>query len=130
MTDLHNDALARVATLEARVEALEAVQELLLRLLSTTRPLAGVLEHYSATETQEQAFYRLLDTMAGRIAGAERDRPSFAFFEMQVNEIFPDLRGDREFVQLLIDTLRVERPAYRTLHGYMVAHHWPSWSAT
>jgi hypothetical protein len=129
MTNLRNDALAHVASLEARVEALEAVQELLLRLLSTTRPLAGVLEYYSATETQEQACYRLLDTLAGRTGGAERDRPSFAFFEMHVNEIFPDLRGDREFVQLLIDTLRVERPAYRTLHQYMVAHHWPSWSA-
>lgn len=129
MTDVGNDALARVATLEARVEALEAVQELLLRLLSTTRPLAGVLEYYSATETQEQEFYRLLDTLAGRIDGAERDRPSFASFEMHVNEIFPHLRGDREFVQLLIDTLRVERPAYRALHQYMVAHRWPSWSA-
>ncbi len=129
MTDVRNDALARVATLEARVEALEAVQELLLRLLSTTRPLAGLLEHYSATETQEQAFYRLLDTMAGRTGGAERDRPSFAFFEMQVDEIFSHLRGDREFIQLLIDTLRLERPAYRVLHQYMVAHNWPTWSA-
>jgi hypothetical protein len=129
MTDVRNDSLERVTSLEARVEALEAVQELLLRLLSTTRPLAGVLEYYSATETQEQAFYRLLDTMVGRTGGAERDRPSFAFFEMNLNEIFPHLRGDREFVQLLIDTLSVERPAYRTLHQYMVAHHWPTWSA-
>lgn len=129
MTDVGKDALARMATLEARVEALEAVQELLLRLLSTTRPLAGVLEHYSATETQEQAFYRLLDNLAGRTGGPGKNRPSFAFFEMQVNEIFPNLRGDREFVQLLIDTLRVERPAYRALHQYMLAHHWPSWSA-
>jgi len=129
MTDAGKDALGQIAALEARVEALEAVQELLLRLLSTTRPLAGVLEHYSATETQEQAFYRLLDTLAGRTAGPARDRPSFAFFEMQINEIFPQLRGDREFVQLLIDTLKVERPAYRALHQYMVANHWPSWSA-
>jgi hypothetical protein len=128
MTDVGKDDLARMATLEARVEALEAVQELLLRLLSTTRPLAGVLEHYSATETQEQAFYRLLDNLAGRTGGSVKDRPSFAFFEMQVNEIFPNLRGDREFVQLLIDTLRVERPAYRALHQYMLAHNWPSWS--
>ena len=129
MTDVDNDPLARLAALDARVEALEAVQELLLRLLSTTRPLAGVLGHYSATETQEQAFYRLLDNLAGRTGGSGKDRPSFAFFEMQVNEIFPNLRGDREFVQLLIDTLRVERPAYRALHQYMLAHNWPSWSA-
>ena len=129
MTDEDNDPLARLAALDARVEALEAVQELLLRLLSTTRPLAGVLGHYSATETQEQAFYRLLDNLAARTGGSVKDRPSFAFFEMHINEIFPHLRGDREFVQLLIDTLRVERPAYRALHQYMLAHHWPSWSA-
>ena len=60
--------------------------------------------------------------------GSVKDRPSFAFFEMHINEIFPHLRGDREFVQLLIDTLRVERPAYRALHQYMLAHNWPSWS--
>jgi hypothetical protein len=37
------------------------------------------------------------------------------------------MRGDREFIQLLMDTLRVERPAYRDLHGFMVTHHWPVW---
>jgi hypothetical protein len=30
-------------------------------------------------------------------------------------------------VQLLIDTLRVERSAYRELHDFMAAHHWPVW---
>ena len=129
MSDTPNDALARVADLEGRVEQLEAVQELLLRLLSTTRPLAGVLEQYGATETQEQAFYQVLDGLATRTDGPERDRPSFAFFQMRVDEIFPELRGDREFIQLLIDTLKVERPAYRTLHQYMRAHGWPSWNA-
>ena len=69
MSDTSNDPLARVADLEARVEQLEAVQELLLRLLSTTRPLAGVLEQYGATKTQEQAFYQLLDGLADRTNG-------------------------------------------------------------
>src|SRR5437762_732104 len=113
------DPGARLDALEARVVELEAVQELIMRLLSTTRPLAGVLEQYGATETQEQALYALLDTLAERARGPARDRPSFAFFEMHVNEIFPALRGDRQFVQLVVDTLRVERPAYRTLHTYM-----------
>ena len=127
MADMTNptDALARVTALEARVEELEAVQALVLRLLSTTRPLAGVLEQYGATETQEQALYRLLDTLTDRMRGLERDRPSFAFFEMRVDEIFPELRGDREFLQLVIDTLKVERSAYRALHGFMTAQGWP-----
>jgi hypothetical protein len=127
MTDTRDDALARVTDLEARVEELEVVQALLLRLLSATRPLAGVLEHYGATETQEQAFYQLLDNLTGRVVGPERDHPSFAFFEMGVSEIFPHLRGDRDFMQLLIDTLRVERTPYRTLYQYMSARRWPSW---
>src|SRR5262249_42543540 len=124
MADTTND---RLEQLEGRVQELEAVQALLLRLLSTTRPLAGVLEQYGATEKQEQALYALLDNIAERTAGPARDRPSFAFFEMGVYEIFPALRGDREFVQLILDTLRVERTAYRTLHAYMTEQGWPSW---
>jgi len=43
---------------------------------------------------------------------------------MHVGEILPALRGNREFLQLLMDTLKVERPAYRELHEYMAAHGW------
>ena len=25
------------------------------------------------------------------------------------------------------DTLKIERPAYRALHDYMIARHWPVW---
>ena len=41
-----------------------------------------------------------------------------------VGEILPSLRNDREFLQLLIDTLSVERPAYRELHAYIVKSGW------
>ena len=30
-------------------------------------------------------------------------------------------KGDREFLELLLDTLKVERCAYRELHEYMTA---------
>ena len=40
---------------------------------------------------------------------------------MKVAEIFPSLRGDREFLELLLDTLKLERCAYRELHEYMTA---------
>ena len=43
---------------------------------------------------------------------------------MHVGEILPALRGNHEFLQLLMDTLKVERPAYRELHEYMTAQGW------
>jgi hypothetical protein len=121
------DLSARVAKLEDRVEELLMIQNLLLRLASTTRPLATLLQQYGATETQEQALYRLLDRVRDGVKGSERDRMSFAIFRRGFSEIFPVHRDDREFIQLLIDTLKVERPAYRELHTYMTAHRWPVW---
>ena len=43
-----SDVAARVAALEREIQELKAVQELLLRLLSTTRPLSSMLEYYGA----------------------------------------------------------------------------------
>src|SRR5262245_3133580 len=121
------DLGARVAQLEAQMDEMRVMHDLVLRLLSTTRPLARVLEQYGANETQEQALYRLLDRMNERIRGPERDRTSFGLFKRGLFEIFGARNDDREFVQLLIDTLKIERPAYRELHHYMVSHRWPVW---
>ena len=60
MTDTP-DLAARVAQLESQMDELRVMHDLVLRLLSTSRPLARVLEQYGANETQEQALYRLLD---------------------------------------------------------------------
>jgi len=117
-----------LANLDARLREVEALQTLILRILSTTKPLDPVLEQYGATETQAQAFYRLLDDLAARAMGQDEDnRPSFGYFELKVNEIFPQLRKNREFVQVILDTLKLERPAYRELHAYTAAQGWPSW---
>jgi len=121
------DLAARVAALETEIAELKAVQSLLLRLLSTTRPLAGVLEYYGATESTEQALYRFLDELVERARGPEHGRPVFSAFQVRIGGLFPQLRGDRQFMQLLIDTLKVERPAYAELHRYMTEHHWPVW---
>lgn len=122
------DLTARVAHLETEMAELRTMHDLVLRLLSTSRPLARVLEQYGANETQEQALYRLLDRLNERLRGPERDRTSFGVFKRGLFEIFGAARqDDREFVQLLIDTLKIERPAYRELHQYMVAHRWPVW---
>jgi hypothetical protein len=117
-----------LASLDARLKEVEALQTLILRILSTTKPLDGVLEQYGATETQGRAFYRLLDDLAARAKGQDQDnRPSFGYFELQMNEIFPQLRRNREFVQMILDTLKLDRPAYRELHVYTTAQGWPAW---
>jgi hypothetical protein len=114
--------------LDARLREIEAVQQLILRILSTTKPLDNVLEQYGATDTQERAFYVMLDDMTARTSHQPEDQPSFAFFVMRVQDIFPALRNDREFINLLVDTLRMERPAYRALADYAKAHGWPAWT--
>ena len=121
MANTPNKATPTLDDLDARLREVEAVQELILRLLSTTKPLENVLEQYGATDTQEHTFYQLLDELAVRARGREKDRPTFNYFLMKVEEIFPSMRSDREFVEIVIDTLKVERPAYRELHAYMVA---------
>ena len=110
--------------LEARVAHLEMMQDLLFRLMSMTRPLSNVLEQFGATRTQEQELLKFLDELVERARGPERGRPSRAHFEMHVGEILPALRGNHDFLQLLMDTLKVERPAYRELHEYMTAQGW------
>lgn len=120
-----SDLRARVSDLDARVREMEALQELMLRIMATTKPLDALLERSGATATQEQAVYKLLDDLVARMDGRPEDRPTFAYFEMKLGSIFPALRRDKEFIALLIDTLKVERSAYRDLHRYMTANGWP-----
>ena len=127
MTDSPADLAARVAELDARVRELEAVQQLILRIMSTTKPLDAVLEHYGATQSQGQAFYKLLDDLVLRARGSEQDQPTFGYFVLQLDRVFPALRNDRGFIQILIDTLKLERPAYRKLYAYAIANGWPTW---
>jgi hypothetical protein len=122
-----SDVLGRVEALEAQVAELKSVQDLLMRLLSTTRPLANLLEYYGATDAAEQALYGLLDELLAASRGPKPRHPTFSFFQMRLGEIFPALRADRAFVQTLIDTLKVDRPAYRELHAFVAAHGWPRW---
>ena len=128
MTDNTADLAARVAELDARVRELEAVQQLILRIMSTTKPLNAVLEHYGATQSQEQAFFKLLDDLVARADGREQDRPTFGYLELQLGHIFPALRNDRGFIQIVLDTLKLERPAYRSLYAYAIAQGWPTWT--
>jgi acetyl-CoA carboxylase alpha subunit len=129
MAERDDEIAGKLADLDARLAEVETLQQLILRLLSITKPLDSVLEQYGATESQERAFYRLLDDLAVRARGREAERPTFAYFVSQLGTMFPPLRGDRQFVELVIDTLKLERPAYRALHGYMAAQGWPAWAS-
>src|SRR3989442_7583731 len=97
MTHTGNKATPTLDDLDARLREVEAVQQMILRLLSTTKPLETVLEHYGATDTQERAFYPLLDELCVRARGREQHRPTFAYFLIEVVDIFPSFRCDREF---------------------------------
>lgn len=57
---------ARVAALEAKVQELEAMLTLALRLLSVERPVSAILERFGATEAEDLAVHELLDSLAGR----------------------------------------------------------------
>ena len=115
-----------IADLDARLRTVEAMQDLILRLLATIKPLDNVLDQFGATDTQERALYALLDDLVVRAKGRENERPTYAYFEMKLGDIFPAHRRDRQFAQLILDTLKVERAAYRELHEYMAANNWPA----
>ena len=122
MPDSRDD---RIIDLEAKVAQLDMIQQLLLRLMSITHPLSNVLAQFGADASQEQDMMQLLDELATRVRSLDREhQPSFDYFQTRVGEILPALRSDREFLRLLIDTLRVDRAAYRDLYDYMVVHDW------
>ncbi len=117
----------RLTELEAHVEQLEMLQQLMLRLLSIMHPLSNVLAQYGATSSQEQELMQYLDQLATRVHSLERTRqPTVDEFQERMGEILPALRKDIEFLRLVMDTLRVERVAYRDLHDYMHAQGWPA----
>lgn len=67
---------AQVAALEAKVAELESMQQLLLRLMSTTRPLDGPLDFYGATESTRQALHQLLDEQLAAVRGPKNRHPT------------------------------------------------------
>lgn len=119
---------ARLSALEAKVQELETLVNLALRLLSVQRPVSALLERYGATESEELAVQRLLDEVAVRAERGGLEAPSFPGFLHELDMKFPAIRGDREFVSLLLDTLRLDRAAYQKLHTYVTSHGWPLWS--
>ena len=116
-----DDIAGRVASLESKVQELDELVNLALRMLAMASPVTSLLNSYGATETESLAVHRLLDDVAKRAAGGGLGRPSYPGFEDRLFEVFPSTRGNREFVRLLLDALKIDRPAYQALHEYVLA---------
>src|SRR5258705_12833502 len=109
----------RLSELEAHVEQLDMLQQLMLRLLSIMHPLSNVLAQYGANATQEQDLLQYLDQLAERVHSLERTRrPTVEEFQERMGEILPALRKDIDFLRLVMDTLRVEPAASREPPDY------------
>jgi hypothetical protein len=125
MTDSDRD---RIAALEAKVLELDTLVNLALRLLAVEKPVSRLLERFGATEAEDLAVHALLDDVSRRAEKGGMYAPSFSGFVNELVERFPVVRGDEQFVALLIDTLKLDRPAYQRLHAYTAAEGWPRWS--
>ncbi len=65
--------------------------------------------------------------MATRAERGGMYAPSFGGFVSELAERFPVTRDNRQLVELLLDTLKSDRPAYQKLHAYITAQGWPRW---
>jgi len=117
-----NDIDQRLSRLESKVEELDRLVNLALRLLALNKPVAALLESYGATDREARAVHELLDDLATRAEKGGIHAPSWGGFEHQLFERFPKIRGDRDFVSQLLDTLKLDRSAYQKLHAYASSH--------
>jgi hypothetical protein len=125
---MSNDVEARLAALEARLDEVETLANLALRLLAVEKPVAALLRQFGANESQELAVHTLLDDVAARAEQGGMYLPSFRGFTTDLFARFPAVRNNREFVALLIDAMKVDRPTYQKLHDYAMKNGWPQWS--
>src|SRR5689334_4020542 len=125
MADIPQD---RLAALEAKVQELDTLVNLALRLIAVEKPVSTLLERYGATEAEDLAVHALLDDVARRAEQGGMYAPSFGGFVNELVQRFPAARGDRQLVTLLLDTLKIDRPAYQRLHAYTSAAGWPQWT--
>ncbi len=128
MDSTTEDHEARIAALEAKVQELEALVNISLRLSSAEKPVAALLGRFGATESETLAVHALLDDVLKRVQAGGFYTPSFAGFLSDLVKVCPAARGDREFVTLLLDILKMDRPSYQQLHAFVTAQGWPDWT--
>ena len=122
-----DDPQDRIAALEAKVQELDTLVNLALRLLAVEKPLSALLARCGASEAEDRAVHALLDDVIKRVEAGGIYTPAFSGFLRDLEARFPAVKGDRELVSLLLDTLKVERPAYRKLHAFVCVQGWPHW---
>jgi hypothetical protein len=115
----------RMIALESRIDDLETLVNLALRLIAVENPVSALLRRYGATAAEDAAVHALFDDLVARSERGGMYSPSFSGFENELFDRFPKVRGNREFVSLLLDTLKLDRPAYQKLHAYIVRAQWP-----
>ncbi len=103
--------------LQGRVTQLETQLSAVLGILALSRPAAMVLSRSGVDEAQQQAFYGLIDDMTMRVESG--CSVSYADFEERVSELVPSRRGDRRFFESLIEALKLERPASKSMLDYL-----------
>ena len=128
MNSVNDDHEARIAALEAKVLELETLIDISLRLPAAEKPVTTLLTRFGATEAETIAVHALLDDVLKRAQAGGFYTPSFAGFVSDLVKVCPAARGDREFVALLLETLKVDRPSYQQLHAFVAAEGWPQWT--
>jgi hypothetical protein len=127
MDDRTQDHEERIAALENKVQELEALVNISLRLSAAEKPISALLSRFGATEAETLAVHALLDDVLKRVQAGSFYTPSFAGFFRDLCKICPTARDDRQFVALLLDTLKVDRPSYQQLHVFVTEQGWPDW---
>ena len=118
----------RIAALEATVQELDTLVNPALRLLAVEKPVSTLLERVGATAAEDLAVQALLDDLTPRAEQGAMYAPSFGGFVNKLTQPFPAARDNRLFVDLLIDALKIDRPADRRLRDDASDRGWPHWT--
>jgi hypothetical protein len=108
---------SQVTELQARVMDLETKLNTALGILALTRPAATVLRRCGADKEQQEEFFRLVDEMTKRVETGFS--VSYSDFEERVLELVPGKRGDRKFLEVLIEAVKLERPSSKPMLDYL-----------
>ena len=117
MWDRDNYSDGQLSELKGRVSDLEAQLTTALGILALLQPTAAVLTVNGADKQQQQEFFELVDEFTKRADSGYS--VSFAEFEDRVADIVPVRRGDRRFLEFLIEALKLERPSAKPMLDYL-----------
>jgi hypothetical protein len=112
-----NVAPGQSSEVEVRLASMETQLNTALGVLALMQPAATVLKVNGADKAQQQKLFDLIDEMSKRVdSGCS---VSFSEFEDRVSELVPARRGDRKFSEMLIEALKLERPASKPMLDYL-----------